>query len=190
MMTTDALHRRGEALENEYFQRVDRILLRQIRLEEERRDELRKLAKSAGLQDEDVVQHLLDAGIDASNVAALTLTPLIFVAWASGTVTTEQRRGVISVALRRGVNSNPTAFQLLEQWLHRPPRRELWNTWVEYAIAVHQRLPNATAEKLKDRLLNQAKQVAMASGGFLGIGTISAAEQRVIDEIKSVFEEA
>ncbi|MEO1614676.1 MAG: hypothetical protein AAFV88_02430 [Planctomycetota bacterium] len=188
MATTDGLQRRGQALENQYFQRVDQQLLERLRREKEKRKELGKLARAAGLHDDDVAQHLLDSGIDASNVAALTLTPLVFVAWASGTVTTEERRGVISAALRRGVNSNATAFQLLEQWLHTQPRRELWNAWAEYATEVHRSLPELTAAKLKRRLIEQAERVALASGGFLGIGKISAAEQRVIDEIDHILE--
>jgi hypothetical protein len=187
MIEQDAIHKRGQALENEYFQRVDQQLLKELRESEARATRLAELMKATGLHDEEVASHLLDADIDASNVAALTLTPLVFVAWASGTVSAEERQGVISAALRRGVNSDATAFRLLEQWLQNRPRRELWKLWTEYARALHESLPAATADKLSQRLMEQAELVAKASGGFLGMGKVCAAEQRVLDEIHATL---
>lgn len=187
MAQMDAIHRRGQALEDEYFQRVDQELLAKLRESEERVARMDELAKATGVHDEEVIGHLIDAGIDASNVAALTLTPIVFVAWASGTVSPEERQGVISAALRRGVNSNPLAFRLLEQWLQTRPRRELWQLWKEYASALHDALPPATSDKLRERLLAQAKDVAMASGGVLGVGKICTAEERVLEEIETIL---
>lgn len=187
MIEMDAIHKRGQALENEYFQRVDQELLGKLRLQEERQKNLEELARATGLHDEQVAGHLLDAGIDATNVAALTLTPLVFVAWASGSVSPEEREGVISAALRRGVSSNATAFRLLEQWLRTRPKRELWELWKEYAAALHEALPPTTADKLRERLLKQAEVVAMSSGGFLGIGKVCPAERGVLDEIEEVL---
>ena len=187
MIQTDAIHKRGLALENEYFQHVDQELLKKLRETSERAQRLEELTKATGLHDDELGSHLLDAGIDASNVAALTLTPIVFVAWASGTISPEERQGVISAALRRGVSSNPLAFRLLEQWLQTRPPRELWQLWKEYAGALHQALPGTTADKLRARLLVQAEEVAMASGGVLGVGKVCAAEQRVLDEIEVVL---
>jgi hypothetical protein len=187
MIPADALHKRGQALENEYFQHVDQQLLEKLREASQRAARLEELTKATGLHDDELGSHLLDAGIDASNVAALTLTPIVFVAWASGTVSPEERQGVISAALRRGVASNPLAFRLLEQWLQTRPPRELWQLWKEYAAALHRALPATTADKLRARLLAQAEEVAKASGGVLGIGKICLAEQRVLDEIQTIL---
>lgn len=184
MVEMDTLHRRGQALENEYFQRVDHELLKKLRESTERAQRMNELMKATGVHNDEIISHLVDAGINASNVAALTLTPIVFVAWASGSVSTEERQGVLSAALRRGVSSNPLAFRLLEQWLQTRPPRDLWHLWKEYAGALHAALPPTTSDKLRERLLAQAKEVAMASGGVLGVGKICPAEQRVLDEIE------
>ncbi len=187
MIEMDAIHRRGQALENEYFRKVDQELLEKIRGSQERDEQLKELATATGINDPEVIGHLIDAGINPTNVAALTLTPIVFVAWASGSVSAEERQGVLSAALRRGVNSNPLAFQLLEQWLQSRPPRELWALWKEYATALRDALPLDSSFKFRERLLNQARQVAMASGGVLGIGKICAAEERVLNEIEDVL---
>jgi hypothetical protein len=43
---------------------------------------------------------------------------------------------------------------------------------------------------LKAGLMERAKAVARASGGFLGVGAVSAAEQDVIDRLESAFRSA
>jgi hypothetical protein len=42
--------------------------------------------------------------------------------------------------------------------------------------------------ELKVRLMNRTKNIAKAAGGFLGIGSISAAEQRILDELEHALE--
>ena len=187
MLQEDAIARRGQALENQYFQHVDHHLLQELKQSEEHKKRIQELTETTGVQDSNIAEHLLEAGIDASNIAALTLTPLVFVAWASGSVSPEERQGVISAALRRGVDSNPLAFRLLEQWLQTRPPRELWGLWKDYATAVQKILEPATASKLSRRLIQQARVVAEASGGVLGIGKVCANEQRVLDEIAEVL---
>ena len=39
----------------------------------------------------------------------------------------------------------------------------------------------------KGRVLDRARGVAEAAGGFLGIGKVSAREQKVLDELASAF---
>ncbi|MCO8121893.1 hypothetical protein NHH03_09110 [Stieleria sp. TO1_6] len=187
MSPTDAIHRRGQALEDAYFQRVDQELLQKLRDADARSEKLQELAQATGLRDDQVANHLLDAGINVTNIAALTLTPLVFVAWASGSVTEQERQTVISEALRRGVNSNPLAFQLLQQWLQTRPSPDLWTAWKEYAGSLHQSMPTGTDDKFAQGLLEQAIAVAEASGGVLGVGKTSPAEQRVIDELRDVL---
>jgi hypothetical protein len=43
---------------------------------------------------------------------------------------------------------------------------------------------------LKAGLIERAKAVARASGGFLGVGAVSAAEQDVVDRLESAFRSA
>ena len=41
---------------------------------------------------------------------------------------------------------------------------------------------------MKREVLGRAQRVAEATGGILGIGKVSAAEQRVLDEIAKAFD--
>jgi len=187
MSETDPIHRRGQALEDAYFQRVDQELIERLRQNNERETHIKELMAATGIHDEDLFEHLLEAGIDASNVAALALTPLVYVAWADGSVSASERQAVISAALKHGINGSSLAYKLLEHWLHERPGRELWDLWKQYARDFYQALPPTTAEKMQARFMEQAHEVAKASGGMLGIGKICDAERHVLDQIAAVF---
>ena len=50
--------------------------------------------------------------------------------------------------LQRGLDSEPTALQMSEAWLHKHPPRSLWKLWKEYAEAVHASVSPTLAELL------------------------------------------
>ena len=184
---TNPFAERGRALEEEYFRRVDRELLRKRREELEREQMIAELNNITGVHDNELSKHLIEVGIDSTTVAALSLTPLAFVAWADGSISTNERQTVISTAIRQGVYDCPDAFNLVEQWLRTRPRKPLWEAWKHYAVDFHNSMPAVIANKLAQRTLIRCARVAKASGGVMGFGKISSAEQRVLDEIRIVL---
>jgi hypothetical protein len=51
-------------------------------------------------------------------------------------------------------------------------------------------MPPQELAALKAGLMERAKAVARASGGFLGVGAVSSAEQDSIDRLESAFRSA
>ena len=189
MIDTNQLAARGRALENEYFRRVDHDLIRKRHEEMQLAEKVAELTRIIGTDDDSLSEHLLDVGIDSTTVAALALTPLVFVAWADGSITSDERQTVISTAIRQGVYDSHEAFDLVQQWLHTRPRKPLWDAWKHYAAEFHNNLPAVIANKLAFRTIFRATRVAKASGGVLGFGKISESEQRILDEIAIVLPE-
>lgn len=109
-----------------------------------------------------LVDALIDAGFQATTLAALSLVPAIFVAWAD----------------------DEMAWQLLHSWFTKRPSKSLWNTWKQYAEAMGTSLPKTSSGVLIDEILSLSTKVAEASGGVLGMGKISKQERKVLDEIK------
>ena len=189
MSSITTLQERGRALEDEYFRRVDQELIRKREEALEREAQIAELARITGIDDSELFEQLVAEGLDASSIAALTLTPMIFVAWADGTVDAAERQTVISTAMRQGLVDSPHAFDLVEQWLRKRPPRSLWDAWKHYAIDFHHSVPPYVANKLARRTVIRATRVAKATGGVFGMGKISRSEQRVIDEIESTLPE-
>ncbi|MGI9473831.1 MAG: hypothetical protein ACR2NZ_19975 [Rubripirellula sp.] len=187
MFETDALHRRGQALEDEFFHRVDEKLREQLRDSLEHEKQRAQLSAATGFEDEQLLDHLLEGGFQATTLAALALVPAVFIAWADGSVTSNERKAVLSAALNRGLDHEPTAMQMVQAWLDKHPPRSLWTLWKEYAEGLHDTVSETLSEMLMKEILRTATTVAEASGGTLGFGKISAAEQQILDDIANMY---
>ncbi len=153
-----------------------------------KREKLREqLASATGFQDPELIDHLVDGGFEPTTLAALALVPMVFVAWADGSVTPSERKTVMSLALKRGLDSEPMSLQMLETWLQKHPPRPLWKLWKEYAAALHETVSPTLSELLATEILAQATAVAEASGGTLGFGKVSNEEQKILDEIANIY---
>jgi len=189
MFEKDAFAEREHALEDEFFHRVDKKLREQLRRSMER-DQLREsLTEATGLTDTDLLDELIDAGFQATTLAALSLVPAIFVAWADNSVDHPEREAIIRAATQRGMASDGLAVQMLETWLAEKPRRSLWNTWRKYAQAVSDSLSDSTSGLLSGEILRLSTAVAEASGGVLGIGKVSKEEKQILDEVEQTFKQ-
>ena len=98
----DILRERGKSLEDEFFRREDKRLL--TRLQELRAAEVNReaLAKASGITKPEVLDRLLRLGIQAQTLAALSIVPLVEVAWADGALDAKERRTVLEHAVAAG----------------------------------------------------------------------------------------
>jgi alkylation response protein AidB-like acyl-CoA dehydrogenase len=80
-MATKTLDDRRRALEDAFFLKENEKLLANLRANEERAEQRAALSATMKLSDEDVLDHLIDAGIRAETWLAISLVPLVEVAW-------------------------------------------------------------------------------------------------------------
>lgn len=187
MFETDAFAKRERAMEDEFFHRVDEKLREQLRRSMQRDRSREGLQDATGLNDPELLDALLDAGFEATTMAALALVPAVFVAWADDAVTQPEREAVLKAAAERGIAEDGVAAQLLDSWLSHRPRQTLWQTWKHYAEAVRHSISDSATGILSASILQVATSVAQASGGVLGYGKISSSEQALLDEIEDTL---
>ncbi len=187
MTDNDALHERGRALEDEFFYRVDEQLRAKLRESMQREEAKAQLKQATGFSDEALLDHLLDEGFEATRIAALALVPAIFVAWADGSVTPQERQVILSAALSHGIDQEASALKLVEAWLEKRPPEKLWNQWKEYAVGIQASLTPMLATAASNEIQHQAKLVAEASRQKFQITRVSSAEQKVLDDIAAVL---
>lgn len=189
-MTDRFLEERRAALEEAFFARHNEALLRALREADQKRTARGALAAASGIGDEAVLDRLLALGVSAETLAALTLVPLVLVAWADGSLSVEERAAVLAAAQKAGLTHDDLGHRLFEQWLDAPPGPELAEAWKAYARALSAARAPEERAALREAVLGQARAVAEASGGFLGLGIgerISAAERRVLQELAAAF---
>ena len=137
-----------------------------------------------------MLERLAALGIGPDTTAALSLVPLVAVAWADGSIDDKERSAILSAAEEAGLGKENVSYQLLERLLSEPPSPDLLVSWKDYTATLSATLSPEARAALKQDLLARARAVAEAAGGFLGIGRkVSAAEETVLDELASAFSE-
>lgn len=186
-MTTDSLGERGQSLEEAFFRNMDRQLIEELRAKKEREQQLEELAAASGIEHREVLGALLDAGVHGEALVAVGLVPLIEVAWADHAMDAGEREAILHAARDVGMTRGSTAAKLLFAWLEQRPGVELLEAWKSYAGALVSELDEAGAAAVRDDILGRAQKVAEAAGGFLGLGSVSREERRMLAELAAAL---
>jgi hypothetical protein len=188
LMKPESFSGRRRELEDKFFAQRDQELLKALREKAALRERKEALAEASGITDEDLLDQLQQLDIGAETLAALSLVPLIAVAWADGSIDLKERRAVLSAAEQKGIGTADPGYQLLERWLQQQPDPALLTAWMEYVSTLSQTLSEAALNALKEDLLGRARAVAEAAGGLLGLGNrVSKSEQAVLGELEQAF---
>ena len=176
---------RRKALEDSFFRERDQLLLEKLRLEFEAVEEQRHLANVSGILDDKVLSNLVKAGVRAETLIAVTLIPLVEVAWADGSVSEDEREAVLKAAAENGVKEGSAAHQLLNHWLKDRPDVRIIAAWKEYVGALAKAMPADAMLVMRERLMGRMRAVAEATWSIMGLGRkISKVEQAAIEEFE------
>jgi len=183
----DAFGDRRKSLEEAFFKDKDKQLMEKMRRELSVLEDKKKLAHVSGIVEERVLDNLVKAGVTAETLMAVTLIPMVEVAWVDGSVTPEERDAVLNAAAAQGVKPDTATYEILKTWLQARPDKHIITAWKDYVREAVRLMPKETAAEFKRNMIDRATRVAEAAGGFLGMGTISKSERALIDEFAKAF---
>jgi len=187
-MSDRFLDERRTSLEEAFFARQNEELRRQLVEANPQSDHRQALAAASHIQDPAVLDRLMQLGLNAETVSAFTLVPLVLVAWADGDLSDLEREAVMEAAALDGVPHAGPAHALLDGWLRSRPDPQLAAAWKDYVRALTLPLDLQARRELEAHILGQARKVADAAGGVLGLTSrISAAEERLLSELSAAF---
>jgi len=160
-------------------------LRRQLRVEAAKED----LAAASGISDEAVLERLARLGIRADTLCALTLVPLVQVAWADGEVQPPEREVVLQAASDAGIRRLGPGLELLRLWLDHPPPADLLSAWRDFVGALCRELGPEACRALRDQLLARARRVAESAGERRRSSSrTSPAEESVLTTLAASFD--
>jgi len=183
-----SLEDRGKALEDEFFRKEDAKQISQRKTEKKLTVSKDALRAVSGMDDDEVLDKLLEMGVSADTVSALSLVPLVEVAWADGEIQDNEREAILQAAQGKGIEKGSPASGLLTSWLQTKPGPELMAAWVEYIGALDEQLTKQQLAVLKRQVVDRAQLVAQVAGGFLGVKTVSGAEKDVLAKLEAAFD--
>jgi len=187
MLTSDFMSRRTDKLVDLQLAAKELELHKELVKALATEGEKHAIVQATQLEDPELLSRLMEVGFRSETLSALELVPIAFVAWASGSVTDQERKVVMSSLEDFGLLVNETSNDRFQGWLKTRPDRELFLLWKDYITAKLSLVSSEFRKAIGIRLLKQASEVSMASGGLLGFGTICDSEQLILDEISEAF---
>jgi hypothetical protein len=185
-MTTLDLAERARALEDLFFQPLSDEARARLRAELRAPDPADALRAASGIADPELLTRLDEIGVAPATLLAVTLVPLIEVAWADGRIQQGERDAILRGADESGVTTG-AAHALLDRWLEARPPETLGEAWSRVVHALDERLLASERKQLMAEVASRARAIAEAAGGFLGIGAVSNEEHEVIDRLEAAF---
>ncbi len=183
----ESLEERGRALENQFFDKENKEKLSAMKQKLDSQHSREELRKASGMSDDSVLDKLVGLGLKANTIAALSLVPLIAVAWADGEIQESERTAILQGAHGKGLEQSTDGYELLQTWLARKPSEELFTAWESYIKALASQLNDEQNRLLKNQIVGFAKMVAAAAGGLLGFGKVSGGEEKILERIETAF---
>jgi len=184
---TDSIQDRGRAMENSFFLQRDKELLDALRKNLESSDGRSQLKSASGIDNDAVIDQLIGIGMQAETIAAIGLIPLVMVAWADHQMDESEINAVLKAATESGMSADSDSYKLVQSWLKTRPGDEVLQAWKNYVAALKTELDAVAVGQLKTSVINRARKVADAAGGFLGMATTSSEELAMITDLESAF---
>lgn len=184
---SESLEERGRALENQFYDKENQQKLGAMKEKLETQSTRDELRKASGMSDDAVLDKLVGLGLKGNTIAALSLVPLISVAWADGSIQDNERTAILQGAHGKGLEQGTDGYALLQTWLEKRPSDDLFVAWEAYIKALASQLNDEQNRLLKNQILGFAKMVATSAGGILGFGKVSGTEEKVLQRIEAAF---
>jgi len=183
-----SIEERGRALEEAFYAKKNAELLEQVRADLDTATKREDLKSATGITDDTVLDALINLGVNSGSLAAISIAPMVLVAWANGTINDKECEAVMAGAEKSGIASGSTAAKMLSGWLTEKPGDDLAVAWKGYIGAINLKLPAGDQVELGEQIMARCNNVAEAAGGFLGLGSISANEKAVLDIVKATLD--
>lgn len=181
------LGERVRSLEDEFFRKEDQRAIERLQELKQRTASREALSKTTGITSDAVLDRLIALGVRPETASALSIVPLVEVAWADGSLSGKERQAVLEGASKAGIAAGSAEHDLLRSWLEQKPGPTLVSAWTEMVHGLATQMSVEQVATLKRGLLDRAQAVARASGGLMGIGAISASERDAIARLESAF---
>jgi hypothetical protein len=182
---SSSISKLSSVLEALFFYSENLVLKKELERLQHEKETADALSKVSGIVNTSILKELVERNIRPETLAAFCLVPIIEVAWADGSISQEERKAVLDGAAKHGFGEDHV---MLNEWLKKKPEPSLLDAWEKYMEGLCEVVSNAALQELYKDVLEHTRNVAEASGGFLGlIDPVSASEKTLLAKIEQFF---
>jgi hypothetical protein len=182
-----SISRNAGHLEQAFFLNQEAILIENMRKLEKRKRTAQELSAISGIQNQHLIEKFLELEIEPKDLAAVSIVPLVVVAWADGNVDDKERVAVMLAAEKMGFAKGCENFAMLQDWLTHKPKPQLLEAWTHYVEGIVSEMNSQDVASFQKEILEHAQMVAKASGGMLGMAKVSANEKAILTQLENAF---
>jgi len=147
-----------------------------------------EIGRILGIDDDEVIQVIIDLDMNVATLNAISLIPLVEVAWADGHMDPNEREAILKAAQENNIEKGSDSYNLLSDWLVKRPDDRLFEVWEEYIGGFCVEIKPENRSCLQIGIIEKARKVADAAGGFMGLPSkISRAEEKVLERLEAAF---
>jgi hypothetical protein len=185
---SNSISKLSRVLEALFFYSENLVLKKELERLQHEKETVDALSKVSGIVNASILKELVQRNIRPETLAAFCLVPVIEVAWADGSISVEERKAVLEGASKHGFGED---HAILTEWLKKKPEPSLLDAWEKYMDGLCEVISKTTLQELQKDLLDNARSVAEASGGFLSlIDPVSPSEKTVLLKIEAFFKKS
>ena len=186
-MKPELTEKRRQTLEDMFFHEQDRRIIEQRAKLQQLKQTKANLAAVSGIHDDALLEKLIALEIGPETLTTLIGVPLIEVAWADGRMDEKERTKLFEYAEKAGVRQKGLDPKIMSAWLKKKPNPALLQAWRQYVQTLCKELDTHEREALRDEVLADARSIAEAAGGILGLGSVSAEEKAMLKTLEEAF---
>jgi tellurite resistance protein len=186
-MKPELTEKRRQTLEDMFFYEQDRRIIEQRARLQQMKQTKASLATVSGIHDDALLEKLIELKIGPETLATLIGIPLIEVAWADGKMDEKERKKLFEYAENAGLRQKGLDAKIMSAWLEKKPDPALLKAWKQYIQTLCKELNAHERKALHDEVMADARSVAEAAGGVLGLGKISAEEKAMLKTLDEAF---
>lgn len=183
MTDKDIFAERERGLEAEYIHKKEQELIEKLHKQRNMERDRRDLEDATGIANDEILAALQELGYNAETVRLMPLIPLVQVAWAEGGVTDKEHDLIMEIAEARGITSDSREHEMLSDMLDHQPSKDFFDNALRGLNYILEAIPEDLRADSQNSLVTYCTQIADASGGILGFGTISNEEKLLIARI-------
>ena len=177
----------GDVLERVLFCKEDKELLKRYQDELQASQSLNELSTATGIEDLEVLGACIEHGMPRFLIMTIKFVPLILVAWSDQKLEVAEQESILEEILLHGLEANSNIMKLVERSLSRTPHVDLKVAYLDFLGSYLKCLSAPEMDALKSEIIGSSQQVALASGGFWGICSVSKEEDFMLLDIRALF---
>ncbi len=185
-MTDLNLGKEAQDLENKFFAKQNAEILKALKEKAQVAERVAVLSEVSGIKNSVILEKLVSLEINPQIMTALTLFPMVWVAWADGSVDEKERSAILKAIGEKGISEASESHQVVLGWLGEKPSHDLLDAWGSYIQGLKEVMSAEDFKEFSQEILNHSKSVAEAAGGFLGLGNkVSSSEEEALKQLSN-----